>query len=580
MVTYYSRFIHGASAITTLLHRLLCKNTIFKCTSACEAAFLKLKQTIASDQVLMPYDPDLPVQLVCDASPTGIAGVLSHIVDGHEHIIAFASRSLTAAEQNYSQLDRVALAIVFIYLFDCHLKLVTENQPLTRIFNHWASLPKMTAGRLQCYAAFLSVFNYTIDFKKGIENSNVDCLSRAPISMNSYTASAINYEVKQLCNATIEQICVPNVTYQLLKEETKKDVTLSTIMKSLQENSSGSGILFRGQRVVGPASLQSAVLNELHRTHVGITKMKQITRRYVYWKKIDLDVGLLVQRCSECVAIKNSPAKALKDHHFSVVVDAKSTWAEIVPCSSAPTSKSSIEILKDIFSRNGFPKVTVSDNATQLSSLVRNLHNSVKKQVYFRNSVQQDTQQLTSLRNFQTLKHRLADMSNQNMNIHQKVREILFRYRATPLSNGKSPKEQYLNRQIRIQLDAMRRIKFHESPDPTQPARQFSEGERVSARYYSNNKTHRKYGKVLKKLGQLHYLGEFDNGFHFKRCTDQLRSTEVPLPARKTVHFDAQPKSPMSGDRQLNKPNLGDLTEMLDPDVVLPEAEQPDPIEQ
>ncbi|KAJ8873325.1 hypothetical protein PR048_026959 [Dryococelus australis] len=61
---------------------------------------------------------------------------------------------------------------------------------------------------------------------------------------------------------------------------------------------------------------------------------------------------------------------------------------------------------------------------------------------------------------------------------------------------------------------------------------------------------------------------------------NQLRSTEVLLAARKTVHFDPQSKSPISNDRQLNKPNLGDLTEIMDPYVVLPEAEQPDLIEQ
>ena len=61
----------------------------------------------------MPYDPSLPVQLACDASPVGIAGILCHIVDGEEQQISFSSRSLTQAEQNYSQLDREALAIVF-----------------------------------------------------------------------------------------------------------------------------------------------------------------------------------------------------------------------------------------------------------------------------------------------------------------------------------------------------------------------------------------------------------------------------------------------------------------------------------
>ncbi|KAJ8873326.1 hypothetical protein PR048_026960 [Dryococelus australis] len=77
------------------------------------------------------------IQLACDASPTGIARVLSHIVDGNEYPNAFASRLLTAAEKNYSQLDRETLAIVFTvdnffqYLFGSHFKLVTDSQPLT-----------------------------------------------------------------------------------------------------------------------------------------------------------------------------------------------------------------------------------------------------------------------------------------------------------------------------------------------------------------------------------------------------------------------------------------------------------------
>ncbi|KAJ8892011.1 hypothetical protein PR048_004576 [Dryococelus australis] len=214
-----------------------------------------ITQAIASDQVIVPNDPDLPVQLTCDASPTGIVGVLSHIIDGHEHPTAFASPSLKAAEQNYSHLDREALAIIFTidffffqYQFGHHFQLVT-------------------AGRIQLYAAFLSGFNYTIDFKKGIENSNVDCLFRAPIIISSYIVSVINNEVKQLCDATIKQISILTVTYQLLKEETKKDAILSMIMNFLQEENTSepdylieSGILFRGQRVV-PASLQSAVLN-------------------------------------------------------------------------------------------------------------------------------------------------------------------------------------------------------------------------------------------------------------------------------------------------------------------------------
>ncbi|KAJ8872038.1 hypothetical protein PR048_028378 [Dryococelus australis] len=111
--------------------------------------------------------------------------------------------------------------------------------------------------------------------------------------------------------------------------------------------------------------------------------MKQLAHRYVYRMKTDSDIEHLVRSCTECVAIKNSPAKAPKhnwqrihidyagryqDHHFLVVVDAEYKWAEVVACSSAPTSKSNIENLKGMFSRNGFPEVMVSDNAMIFTS--------------------------------------------------------------------------------------------------------------------------------------------------------------------------------------------------------------------
>ena len=62
----------------------------------------------------MPYDPNLPLILATDASRTGLDAVLSHpLQDNKGRPIAYASRTMTATEQKYSQIDKEALAIVW-----------------------------------------------------------------------------------------------------------------------------------------------------------------------------------------------------------------------------------------------------------------------------------------------------------------------------------------------------------------------------------------------------------------------------------------------------------------------------------
>lgn len=92
---------------------------------------------IASKKVLTHYDPKLPLCLACDASPYGLGAVLSHVMkDGTIRPIAYASCSLSSAENNYSQIDNGALGLIWglkrfhTYLFGRHFTLITDHQPL------------------------------------------------------------------------------------------------------------------------------------------------------------------------------------------------------------------------------------------------------------------------------------------------------------------------------------------------------------------------------------------------------------------------------------------------------------------
>lgn len=66
---------------------------------------------------LVHFDSSLPAIVACDASPLGVGAVLS------QQPIQFESRSLTRAEQKYSQNERELLGIIVgvnvFYIFFC-----------------------------------------------------------------------------------------------------------------------------------------------------------------------------------------------------------------------------------------------------------------------------------------------------------------------------------------------------------------------------------------------------------------------------------------------------------------------------
>ena len=76
-----------------------------------------------------------------------MGAVLSHVFpNGSERPVAYASRTLSDPEKNYSQIEKEGLAIVFgvkkfhKYVYGRHFTLVTDHKPLVTIFGNNSSL--------------------------------------------------------------------------------------------------------------------------------------------------------------------------------------------------------------------------------------------------------------------------------------------------------------------------------------------------------------------------------------------------------------------------------------------------------
>ena len=129
-----------------LLYWLLKKVVFCKWSIEEEESFQYSKVLLTSSPLLVHFDPDLPLELACDASAMDIGAVLGHILtDRSEHLIGYALRSLSEAEKNYSQLEKEGWSCVFdvrrfhSYVLGHHFPLFTDRKPLLALLNEHRS---------------------------------------------------------------------------------------------------------------------------------------------------------------------------------------------------------------------------------------------------------------------------------------------------------------------------------------------------------------------------------------------------------------------------------------------------------
>lgn len=259
--------------------------------------------------------------LAVDASPYGIGAVLSHLYpDGTERVIQYASNSLTETQKKYAQIDKEALAIVFgvkkfhQFLYGNRFTLLTDHKPLAQIFNPKKGLPAYSAMCMQHYAVFLQAFNFDIKYRKSEDHGNAGGFSRLPVQEKS----AGNFDAIDIFQ--VENLEALPVTAKSVREETSKDKVLAKIQQALEKGKSlvplgyndgefalQDNIIFKRERVVIPEVLRNEVLKELHAGHFGMVRMKQLSRNFCWWPKIDKDIEEITRNCKACVLFSNNP---------------------------------------------------------------------------------------------------------------------------------------------------------------------------------------------------------------------------------------------------------------------------------
>ncbi|CAA9999561.1 unnamed protein product, partial [Nesidiocoris tenuis] len=580
LVTFYGRFFPQLATCARPLYNLTKKGVEFKWDRDCEVSFEKIKREIASDRVLTHYNPSLPITLATDASPYGLGAVLSNVVDGKELPVAFASRTLSDTEKNYSQIDKEALSIkwgvfkFFHYLYNQRFTLITDHRPLVQIFGSKNKLPLLSATRMLHYALQLQIFNFDVKYRKSELHGNADALSRFPT-----TSEELQHMPQD--EATILQLrqweTLP-VTPQQVARATAHDPELKQILEALRMGTSlGEGDLkfsihqdcvFNGIRLYVPTALRARVLSELHDGHLGIVKMKALARSYVFWPKLDKDLENLVRSCQECNLVARNPPRVsvhqwekachpwhrihadfagpFQGHLFLLVVDSYSKWPEVFLVRTT-NSAETIKHLEGLFTRFGYPVIIVTDNDTDFTSF--EFQNFVK-QYNIRHTTGAPFHPATNgqvERFVSTMKTGLRRLCGAPGTIQDRLNRLLLSYRRAPHpTTGRSPASLMLGRELRTMLDVMRPSLLGElQRDVNRPAvsKKFDPGERVAIRVYANPNKKWQFGSVLNRDGELNYSIQVGSDI-VRRHVDQMRSvsksirpTEVP-PIRKSLPHD------------------------------------------
>ena len=146
-----------------------------------EESFQLLKRKLTTTPILAYPDFEKKFRLYTDASGQALGAVLQQEgEDKKEHVIAYASKSLTKAEQNYSVTELESLAMVWAVEKFRHYLL--GGKGFTIITDHyalkWLQSQKINKRVARWKIKLQEYEPYEIEYKEGKKHTNADAMSR------------------------------------------------------------------------------------------------------------------------------------------------------------------------------------------------------------------------------------------------------------------------------------------------------------------------------------------------------------------------------------------------------------------
>ena len=316
MINYFRRFIKDCSKIAKPLTELT-KNVEFVWDERTEKAFEKLKQCVTTAPVLKNFCQDSPVIVTTDASKYAIGAVLEQDFPDGRHPVAFLSRTLNPAEQNYAAHDSELLAIVdTLRAWRCYLhgrKFIvhSDHAPLKYLQTQDRLSPRQVR-----WVERLAEFDFEIVPIKGKSNTVADAISRKsskPTLRNSNYAKTL---LNQLLTKTfhinaISTLQAGSKIHEDLTTGYENDPDFKEHYRNPQEPYElRNNLLFYKNRLCVPrGQFKENLIHDYHTTpsagHMGEDKTRLRIQPLYYWKNMRLDIENYVKGCRICQQTKS-----------------------------------------------------------------------------------------------------------------------------------------------------------------------------------------------------------------------------------------------------------------------------------
>ena len=332
LASYYRRFVQDFATISRPLHRLMEKGSKFVWTPECQLAFHTLQSKFTSPPILAFPDFTVPFILDTDASDCGIGAVLSQIQEGHERVVAYASRALSKSERNYSITRRELLAVItFVshfcqYLLGNTFTLRTDHNSLK-----WLNSFKEPEGQVARWLEKLAEFSFKIEHHPGRKHSNADSLSRVlPAFSAQFPSELLQFSASELRELQLQDNTIAPVL-EAKESNSKPDgdsISLETrrLFQMWDQLVIENGILIRlfihpsegkptTKQMVTPKCLHQSILESLHAGivggHLGQAKTLNKLKMRFYWPGHYRDVDEWCHTCPTCATRKTPTVEKL-----------------------------------------------------------------------------------------------------------------------------------------------------------------------------------------------------------------------------------------------------------------------------